>query len=316
MNSSISGSRNSARYLAGALGTLVLLTAAVITFVQWALPHYRLLERISPMRFQVQRAQDAAERVEALAIGDSHAGLGLYPDSPNVMNAAFAGESVREMRAKLRYLLPRLPRLRTVLLQSQPSMLAAYRDRPVSDPYLKLSGSGSFHPFERWLAQFDPCCRALVLREALLAVAGRASKHPGPDVLQNGYLDYTPYANYDRSRFGALAAAEVASYGEPVFVEALASEYEALVDELAAAGIRVVLVSLPLSQSYWNAMGQARMQQADEFFRRVAERRGLTRCGSWLAQADESYFNPDHLTVAAAKAYWPAVGRCALGGPS
>jgi hypothetical protein len=192
-------------------------------------------------------------------------------------------------------------------------MLFPYRDRPVAEPYRRLVAKDGFHPFEHWLLQFDPCCRARSLREAVLAVSGRAGKGPGPDVLSNGYLDYSPYVKYDRARFGELATAEVASYHGTQPVQSLAADFTALVDDLLAGGIRVVLVHYPLSRSYWSAIGEDRMRTAEELFARVARERGLSRCGSWQPQPDELHFNPDHLTLAGAQRYWRSIERCALG---
>lgn len=314
MSSSISASsRTSSLYAAYLLTTLIASTAAAVGAVQWVWTKHDLFARISPMRYQLHLAERTERPVEVLAVGDSHTALGLYPDRRGVMNVGYAGESVRETRLKMRYLLPRLPELKTVLLQSQPQMLFPHRDKPASAPYRELAGSRDFHPFERWLSQFYPCCRARTLREALSAIRGRAEKGPGPDVLDNGYLDYTRYVSYDRARFSEIAVAEIASYRGLSPVPALASEFDALIDDILAAGVRVVLVKYPLSQSYWHAIGQEKMREVDEIFRRAAESHGLTRCGSWNPQPEESHLNPDHLTPAGARQYWPVVASCALG---
>lgn len=322
MSSSISvSSELPGRYIACLLGTLLVASAAAVGVVQWAWLQFALFERISPMRYQLHLVESAGRAVEVLGVGDSHTALGLYPDRPGVMNAAFGGESVREIRIKLRHALPRLPGLKLVLLQSQPQMLYPHRDRPLAEPYRQLAGKKDFHPeahpdfhpLAGWLTQFDPCCRARALRETLHAISGRADKGPGPlKVLHNGYLDYTRHAKYERARFHELAAAEIASYRGDRPVPSLAAEFAALIDDLLAAGIRVVLVKYPLSQSYWQAIGEDRMRDADELFRRTAESRGLARCGSWLPLPDELHFNPDHLTLAGAKQYWPVIERCAL----
>jgi hypothetical protein len=265
------------------------------------------------MRYQLYLAERPAHPIRVLAIGDSHAALGLYPDQPDVANVAYAGENLRETRLKLRHLLPRLPRLETVLVQSQPQMLFRHRDRPPAQPYRDLASSASFHPLEPFLSQFHPCCRARAPGEAWRALTGRREKGTGPDVLPNGYLDYSPYVTYDRARFSELAANEVKSYQGAEPTPPLIEEFDTLLDELLATSARVVLIRFPLSRSYWEAMGVERMRTVDKAFVRAAEARGLRTCSSWEPQPDELHLNPDHLTQVGAKEYWPTLARCMRG---
>lgn len=314
MNSSTSASdlaapRFCALFFAAALGSVVLVVGAA----QLAWTHLRLLERISPMHAQLHLVRDAGPAVRLLAIGDSHAALGFRPAPADrgLASAAFPGESVRDIRLKLRYLQPRLPNLAQVLLQAQPHMLYPSRDRPPAPQYLELSArDASFHPLERWWDQFAPCCRARVLPEALHAARGRPPAQFVPAIGAGGFIDYSGHAPYARERFAELAAKEVASYGGTRIVPSLAREYESLIEESLRSRVRVTLVRYPLAESYWQALGEAAMREADAYFSAVASRLGLRTCGSWAPWPDNLHLNPDHLSPEGAARYHADLQAC------
>lgn len=315
MNSSISASswppgRFSALLLATALGCAVLALAAG----EWAWRRFELQSRISPMHRQLGLIEAAGPAVKVLAVGDSHAALGFDPDGADAMNGAFPGETVAETQLKLRHLLPRLRGLKVILLQAQPQMFYPYRDRAVSAAYRDLQGRPRFHPLERRWPQFDPCCRARVWPEAVLAAAGMEPRVFVPGIHANGFVDYSRHPRYERAEFAQLAAREIASYGRRQLLGQLITEYESTIRELKESGIEVVLARYPLAKSYWDAMERNAMREADARFGAIAQRHRLRTCGSWSPYPDELHLNPDHLNPEGARRYRSVLENCARAG--
>src|SRR5688572_12755401 len=265
MNSSTSASRLApARFAALFFAAVLACVATATGFGQWAWQRFGLIEQISPMRYQLGLVVAAGPAVRTLAIGDSHASLGFRPAADGTMNAAFPGENTADMRLKLRYLVPRLPNLKLVLLQAQPHIFYPHRVRTANPPYrYLLEGGPGFHPFERWWDQFDPCCRTQVLPQALLAVLEKQPRGYDLAFLPNGNAYFLRHPPYPRSQFPQLAAREAASYGGRRADDGLVSEYEGMIGDLKRAGIQVVLVGYPLAGSLWEAIGEAAMQEAD-----------------------------------------------------
>ena len=316
MSSSISVSdadsspRADSSYVLVLLATIATCTIVTIAALQWSWSHYDLFQSISPFRYQLWLAERSEPPVTAIAVGDSHAGMGFYAPPGPVKSVAFAGESVRETRLKLEFVLPRLKDLKIVYLQAQPHMFFPHRDMIPKIFYQDLVQARSFNPLEHVLAQFDSCCRARVLPETLRALAGGPPTPPEPKIEPNGYLDYaTPVLHV--GDFKRLAANEVASYGELRFSKQLLEEYQAMIAMLKAKGVESVLVRYPLSKSYRAVLPGAMVQRADEFFSGLTEQYGLRRCGDWAAFEDEGlFFNADHLNRSGANLYWMMIEPC------
>jgi len=306
--SSLPPARYAATFFAAALACLLV----VLGFTQWAWERFELLRRISPMRYQLGLIVDTGPRVTALAIGDSHTALGFRPLQAGTMNGAIPGENIADMRLKLRYLLPRLPNLKLVLLQAQPHQFYAHRVGPADAQHRYLvDGGPGFHPFARWWAQFDPCCRAQVPRMAALAVLGELPRGYDLGILPRGNAFYIRHPPYPPARFAQIAAGEVATYGGRHADPQLVAEYETLIDELAGKGIRVVLAGYPLSESYWAALGEDAMREANALFGAIAARHRLRICGNWAPLPDALHLNPDHLSPEGAWRYANVIRECA-----
>jgi len=313
MNSSTSASSLApARFAALFFAAALVCVAAVTGFGQWAWQRFGLIQQISPMHYQLGLVVAAGPSVTTLAVGDSHASLGFRPSAPGTMNAAFPGENTADMRVKMRYLVPRLPNLKLVLLQAQPHLFYPHRVRTANRQYLNLlEGGPGFHPFERTGGQFDPCCRARVLPEALHAVFdGQPQGYPLA-FLPNGNAYFPRHPPYPLSRFPQLAAQEAASYGGRRADDGLVSEYEGLIEDLKRAGIRVVLVGYPLNGNLWKEIGEAAMQEAAARFQAIAARHELRICGNWMPLHDELHLNPDHLNPEGARRFSPLIEQCA-----
>ena len=314
MNSSTSASELApGRFLALYAAAALLFVASVVGFGEWAWRNLDLQARISPMRYLAALAERAGAKVTLLAIGDSHAGLGYLPQSAGAMNAAFPGETIVEMRLKAELLVPRIAADAVVLLQAQPQMFFAHRKRPSARPYLELRGADT-HPLAGLWSQFDPCCRARVLPEALAALGGRGFPEAHPEVGASGFIRYARLPAYPREMFPELARREVASYGSAAPLPELVEEYELLVRVIAGTGRRVVLAQYPLSQSLWDAAGPATLNALQARIRDIAARHALKICGDWSPYPDELHLNPDHLNQDGARRHAQLLERCAAPG--
>lgn len=302
MNSSTSDSkkRRSERLGLLAAGAAALALLGLILVLEPA--SVDLIRSMSSFRYQLLLAERS--RAEVVAIGDSHMGLGLDSDDARVRNVAFTGENVDEMSAKLDFLLPRLPGARVVLLQAQPHMLYKHRDIPSRDPYKQLSsGRGVYHPFERRVLQFDPCCRGSIPKAALKRLIGRPLTDAEPPVELNGRLSYEPDPSWpDREE---MARREIAGYGSTEQTARLRGAYADLVKSLRAKGLTVVLLRLPLSPEYHNLIDPRAMREAESFFGEIARENAAPLCGDWKGLRESRLFlNADHLNGLGAKAYW------------
>ncbi|MBM3368575.1 MAG: hypothetical protein FJY43_09925 [Betaproteobacteria bacterium] len=298
------------RFLCLQAASALLVVASVVGFGEWAWRNLDLQARISPMRYQAAVVERAGARVTLLALGDSHAGLGYLPKLEGAMNAAFPGETIGEMRLKAELLVPRIAPDAVVLLQAQPQMFFAHRKRPASRPYKALRGADS-HPLAGLLPQFDPCCRAQVLPEALAALGGRGFPAAHPEVGATGFIRYSHLLAYPHEKFPELARREVASYGSEAPLPELITEYESLVRALAGTGRRVVLAQYPLSQSLWEAAGPGMLNALQARIRAIAAGHGLEVCGDWSPYPDELHLNPDHLNQDGARCHAELLERCA-----
>lgn len=300
-----------------ALALLLALVAAVQPFAEEA------VERYSPMRYQLMLAEKHASETLIIAVGDSHTGLGFDSLDRRVNSIGFPGEAVPEMMEKLKLLLPRLPKLKAVLLQAQPHMFYRHRDFGVRAPYREMNqGRGVFHPFEKILLQFDPCCRGQVLkyaskewRKRFWRLVGRDQAASEPDIdpviKENGFLIYKPNPKLPLDRHDQ-AKAEFNSYVAFAPIPRLRDSYEEIVTMLKQRGVLVLLTHYPLAQEYLEGIPIDARRDAEEFFKTIASRYSLETCGSWEAFKDrqDMFLNSDHLSEAGAKAYWPVLAQC------
>ncbi len=269
------------------------------------------IRRLSPFRYQILTAELDAAAVQALAIGDSQAGLGFRSQDRHARSVAFPGETVLEMALKIQYLVPKLPAVSVVAIQFQPHLFFLHRDAPPKPPYLELvKGHGVFHPFEGMLRQFDPCCRSAMPKLVARHLLGLPLAEPEPDVGENGYLLYGPHKVAPGTRT-EQAVREIASYGSTEPVPSLRVAYEQLLDRLQARGVAVVLVRYPLSPEYLAIVPPTVLAEADRYGTALVRARHVSMCGAWDAIANPAqFFNADHLNQDGARAYWPTIAQC------
>lgn len=260
---------------------------------------------VSPFRHQILEVQRAGPAVRAVGLGDSHAGMGLRPLSPQVWSLAFIGENVPEMRTKFTYIAPRLPRLRAVLVQAQPHQFFAHRDRGIGADHAALASAwDTDNPVALLL---DPCCRGELPGVMLRLLAGL----PPPPTLEIGPRGYLRFLPTVRESLDAGAAREVSSYGALRPAPALRAAFEDLVRQVRARNVEVVLTRYPLSPAYRRALPADVVREADAYLGRLAQRERLIECGGWDAVDDDAlFFNADHLNEHGAEVYWPVLAGC------
>jgi hypothetical protein len=269
------------------------------------------IRHLSPFRYQLLLTEEAAPTVRALAIGDSHTGLGFLSPDPRVRSVGFAGETIPETALKVRYLRQKFPSLSVIALQVQPHMFFPHRNIAPKPAYITLlNGRGVFHPFEHSLRQFDPCCRGSMPKIAFYHLIGFPLPKPVPEIGQNGYLLYPLDAVPPGTRL-EQAEREIRSYGSTTPVPQLREAFEQLIDDLLTARLQVVLVRYPFSPEYLALMPTEAMGEADTFIKSLSQKRGLTVCGTWDVYTEQGYFfNADHLNDEGARHYWPTIARC------
>lgn len=297
------------RRLAVKLSLLVVIPVAMAVAVLPA----RIIESVrvvSPFRYHLLRADLERDRVRAVALGDSHAGMGFLSPETALQSFAFGGENVREMALKARYLKARLPHLSTVFVQAQPHMFFAHRDWEVRAEYVHALGSGKTGNDRGHALVLDACCRGAIVGVALRSFLRIPVPGPIPDVGPTGYLRY-PASVGMAGPSEEAAKREIRSYLGTAPRRSLRETYETMIGELSRDHLEVVLTRYPLSPAYRATIAPAALAEADRYLRDLEHRYGARGCGAWDAFGDpELFFNADHLNEAGARLYWPTLERC------
>ena len=111
------------------IGSTIIALALIMAFIEPLATDG--IRHLSPFRYQLLLAEEAASGVRVLALGDSHTGLGFLSPDPRVRSVGFAGETIPEMALKFRYLRQKFPNLSVIALQAQPHMFFPHR---IADP--------------------------------------------------------------------------------------------------------------------------------------------------------------------------------------
>jgi hypothetical protein len=271
----------------------------------------RFVAEVSPVRDQVVKAIRKKGEITLVALGDSHAALGFYPNRPDGYSLAYAGEGVWDMAVRVDWMLKSLPNIRRVAIELQPHLFFANR--------AGLRGTAAMATSTEWSLpqrilvhlseQFHPCCRAAA-PEWLVRNALGFPKPAEPAVLANGYMLY----DQTRKPLQSTATLEIASYqGRTSAMADLQEEFASLVKRFLDRGIDVALVHYPLSHQYRDRLGPAAFSETDAFARSLlAKYPKLILCGAWDWSDDDPsvFLNSDHLTLDGARAYWQSLSSC------
>ena len=241
--------------------------------------------------------------------GDSHMSLG-FTGADGFVNLAFPGENLATIVGKARlYYRDREPG--RVILQADPSMLAAVRDAEPPTAYETLVGEIA----RRWVTSLSPRHRPRLMAYWQVFVDGDGFS-ANRDVQVDGAQTMT-------GRFGELSEAQrlaaatdeatgqrpPSDLGVSVGLPAL----DQLVAELTQRGAEVCLVTMPMAPEYQavaNAMPEFAAARLE--FDRLADRHRVARIDFWDAAVDPAQFlNQDHLNHQGATRIAPSiVGQC------
>ena len=292
------------------LAKLALLLAVPVAVAAVVVPRTVIdsVRIISPFRYHLVRANLERDRIRAIAVGDSHAGMGFLSPDAAIQSFAFGGENVREMTLKVAYLMARLPHVTSVFVQAQPHMFFAHRDWAVRAEYAGALDAAAGADAGR-AAALDPCCRGAIVGVALRSFLHIPVPVPIPDIGPTGYLKYPPRSGAGPSEDDAKR--EIRSYLGTAPQPSLRETYEMMIRDLKRTGVDVVLTRYPLSPAYLATIEPSALAEADQYLRGLEARHGARACGAWDAVPDpQLFFNADHLNEAGAHVYWPRLARC------
>src|ERR1700733_7272013 len=278
--------------LKGILGTMVFALANVITYESST-----YFQRDRDYRVVVSNFF-SRPRVKAIFVGDSHvAQLDNEYLDVGAYNVGFGGDSLREVYAKLRYLLSQPNELDTLFLEADAHMFGTGRlqssNGAFADQYLLRTGSpyGFGHG---WLAAAfnlvplfnDDFVQYLKVRFS------QTVKHTRADTSDEdeAHWQHLPQAEREREarEVGAMDHAGIGLHPEPF-------EWYARIVSLAHAhGLRVIAVRYPATAEYLESVAPAQTNAVD----RAVAAAGVTEIFDFrFAFTDASYFkDPDHLS--------------------
>jgi hypothetical protein len=250
-----------------------------------------------------------APRAELLVLGASEGYQGLSPDLLGIpgYNLANVGQDLFYDRALFEKFLPRLPRLKTVILAlSYPSLEYRLPFSPESwrqFQYSQVWGLAPESPAARWdLRRFS----ALLLIEAwpalLAAKDGFRGEAAAPGAGPDGWQALEALAQEQRDlRLNSLTAGKRARYHDGLLDPQRDAEGQALLEALAQAvdhaGARLCIVTLPVTRDYAKAVDAVRIAR----LRAAAAKTAAAHGGRYWdlfedRRFDDSDFaDPDHL---------------------
>lgn len=287
MSSSISNSR---RHVLAFAASLVL---GLVAFVLGSEALVRVAMRSDP--YEAYRARFRAAASDVVAIGDSRTAANIAGAA--IENLGQAGDDLETVLAKLDARHARRP-LRTVFLQADPHQFAAYRvfkggpDKVgdlVGDPPLLAMLRPNYRQYllAYWrVALTDP------MRFVRAPEPARDAPAALPDPTGAAWRDVASA----RVQFHIPLAAPRSL---PVF-----EAYRRTISALRRDGVRVCLVTHPVSQAYRAAAQRyPSFSTALALYDQVAAELGVARANLWDQLDDASFADTDHLRSSAAAAY-------------
>jgi len=289
--------------LHGALALAVVLVigvgfaTATETLVRW---------RVVPVDLFVLHLEFFSTATSADAVfGDSHMSLG-FTGVGGFVNLAFAGENLATIAGKARvYYLDRAPG--RVILQADPSMLAAIRDAEPATAYAPLVEQTARH----WVASLSPRHQPRLMaywQEFFDGGGFVANRQIQPDGAQTRTGRFDQLSEADRLTAAMDEATGQRPPGDLGDSPGLAA-LDQLVADLASRGGEVCLVTMPMAPSFQDvANGMPEFAAARQAFDRLAGRHQIARVDLWAAAIEPgSFVNQDHLNHQGARVIAPRI---------
>jgi hypothetical protein len=290
----------------------------IFGLLNWGLGRIYVHKQMERLRaVQIERQFDQHQRtVETLAVGDSHMATGFDPRFfKDSFNFALHGETYVYNYYKLRHILDRNPRIRTVLLPLDFHSFSSWRaDRSLRDfywiryaNYLEL-GWLSREPLEylgKYVrGRFFPY---LGEYEELLAGPGRDAetrRPPRPEIVQ-GYVVKTGTVVRNRER-QALLRIRLHFSGRRTFDDVVALYFRKILELCAARDKTLVLVRFPVSEPYYRLAARRVakaevIRRAEEMIKPYRNVRVLDFQQLFFDRDRELFDDPDHLNQAGAE---------------
>ncbi len=285
MNSSTSSSRTHA--VAFAL-TLVI---GVVSFLAGS--EFLVRKAILSDSYEAYRARFRAADNTRVAIGDSRTAAAIA--GPEVENLGLPGDDLQVVLEKLKARHSLKP-LSHVVLQADPHQFAIYR--LLKDSTGKLDDLVGQAPV---LSLLRPYYRQYLMAHWHAALVRQFGGRVEAE--QTAVKDLRDPGG---SRWRELAVSRVQFHLplENPEVTRVAAAYKATIRSLLSDGVKVCLVTYPVSTAYREASGRyASFAGAIEFYDRTAAETGASRANFWSALRDDDFGDTDHLSHQAAAAF-------------
>ena len=258
-----------------------ILFGLIFALLNWGLDRIYVHREMQDSRtgFIERQFSQCRGQIEILAIGDSHMATGFDPRFfSRAFNFALHGENYIYNYYKLKVILKRNPRIRTILLPLDLHSFSSWRaDQSLADfywvryaNYLEL-GWFSREPLEylrKYIrGRFFPYLGEFA---ALLGVPGQdlvTRSAPRPEIIQ-GFVLKT--GTYDQNREKkAVHSARLHFLGHKAYDELVARYFRKILELCAARGKTLVLIKFPVSEPYYR-MAAKRVAE-EEIYRRADE---------------------------------------------
>ncbi|MEZ4316253.1 MAG: hypothetical protein R3F61_02065 [Myxococcota bacterium] len=236
----------------------------------------------------------ATQDARALFVGDSHTSQDIDAP-PGTLNLALAGDRFADAATKVRAWLATHPAPELVVVQVSAQMFASHRvhePRPDWERYLAPGGDVASRPLV-----FEPLYRARLARFWwLLVMRGgvlRTEFTPQGSVLTDAVMP----AVSDRYRLEVQNRIDQHVVPDDILARPVDEEMHGLISELKARGIRVCLVTLPVTPVYRElAAPWPSFAAAHAFFAELSAEQGVPWFDYTDAIRDPAAFrNMDHL---------------------
>lgn len=277
------------------LGVTFVWLVVFIAASEWLLQTHAIpSETFYEQRAMFQRLRNTPELVRGVAIGDSHMEQDFVA-SADMLNFAYHGENLTQMRGKLEVLLDSFPGITQVLLTADPHLFADYRyvddgRRVYPDALLET---------EREIALLDPYLRERLglywkkwLQKGTLSWERIVT--PYGSVLLNGTLN-TPLTH--EQKHSIHKRMEEHKTTRPFEGSLFQREFDHMLEMLASRHIQVCMIEFPVVPYHRQlAKKYTVFDRIREYYRRVARKYGFTYVSYWDAFDDHAlYRNGDHL---------------------
>ena len=286
--------------------------------INWALGRIYIYKEMGSSRtglverqFDQRRAQ-----VKVLALGDSHMATGFDPRLvPRSFNFALFGENYIYNYYRLKYILARHPRIRTILLPADLHSFSSWRaERSPRDFYWvkyvdylelgRLSGEplGCLGRYVR--GRLFPYLGGFAAILGLAGQEGAVARTELPEIVR-GFVVRT--GAFDQRREGQAAGrARLHFEDQRAFDQLVGLYFRKMLDLCASRGKTLVLVKFPLSEPYFRHAGRrisiARFdQRLDEMIAPYVNVKLLDFRQIFFDRDRELFADPDHLNAAGAQ---------------